>query len=204
MEVHKHILASALGQSANEDQCSIWCFHVHRIQRWGYCFIWNSLWWKTGYICKHTLYLYVGCIFIFYHNAGVEVVPCPHNHTSKLLQIPKCILSFGTMCISSEHRLSGFSSCPWSCSACRWAILQPREPSDLTAGWRVREQASAVHTIRKSHTQDRNNNCTFSTTVPPVHPNAEKWQAVTLPAALLLSYRDDLQFKECEECWPQH
>lgn len=29
MEVHKHILASVLRQSANKDQRSIWCFHVY-------------------------------------------------------------------------------------------------------------------------------------------------------------------------------
>lgn len=204
MEVHKHISECKWRPVINLELPRL-C----RVQRWGCCLIGKSLWWKTGYICKHTQYLYDDCIFLvltfLHHNAGVGVVPRPHNHTSKLLQIPnKCILPFGTMCISSEHHLWHFSCCLWSCSACRWAILQPREPSDTTAGWRVREQASAVPTIRKSHTQDRNNNCTSSTTVPPVHSNAEKWQAVTLPAALLLSYRDDLQFKECEECWPQH
>lgn len=159
---------------------------------------------KTHTVSLCWLHFLVWDIFLRHHNAEMDVVPRPHNHTCKLLQIPnRCILPFGIMCISSEHRLLRFFPCPWSCSACRWAILEPREPSDTTAGWRVRDQAFAVPTIRKSHTQDRNNNCT-SSTVPPVHPNAEKWQAVTLPAALLLSYRDDLQFKECEECWPQH
>lgn len=53
------------------------------------------------------------------------------------------------------------------CNACRRALLQLRDHSSTLEGWRLREQAPAIPTIRKSHTQDRNNNCAPSTMVPP-------------------------------------
>lgn len=71
------------------------------------------------------------------------------------------------VCVCSDLRLLPSSSGSRCCGACRWAISQPRESSDTAVGRRVRQRALAIPTIRKSHTQDRNNNCTSSTTVPP-------------------------------------
>lgn len=188
---------------------------LRRVQRSRCCLVYD---WRQDTL-TNTQPFYFDFTCFQRSSKGSEVSPLQHQDRSYYtlvgLLIPRILISKLAL-IGNKHIVMFVALCISSASAVTAlflpVVLQRLQMGNIgaegalwhTSGWRVRERALAIPTIRKSHTQDRNNNRTSSTTVPPVHPNAEKWQAVTFPAALLLSYRDDLQFKEREECWPQH